>query len=296
VSIEGSSRPSRGPGHATSRVAVWQDRRSVPAAATATPIRRQSRAARLRDLLTVLVLSDLRIRYGRGPLRALKWLLDPFAVVGVYLLLVALVLNRGGRAPGLSLACAVVPFQLVMMSVVNALRAIELRRAIILNLSFPRLLIPIAGTLTESLAFGARQVLLAIMMGIYGVAPTVDVLWLPVALALTVLLAAALAYPAALLGLWFPESQLLLVSMVRTLFFIAPGLVALDQVGGRTRELLPINPLTGLFESYRDALLFGRAPAAWELLVPLGVAAALLAIGVPLFRREQAHFGKLVIG
>lgn len=268
----------------------------MPAAATATPHRRQSRAARLRDLLTVLVLSDLRVRYGRGPLRALKWLLDPFAVVGVYLLLVALVLDRGGPAPGLSLACAVVPFQLVMMAVVNALRTVELRRAIILNLSFPRLLIPIAGTLTESLAFGASLVLLAIMMGIYGVAPTVHTLWLPVVLVLTLLFAASLAYPAALLGLWFPESQLLVVSMVRTLFFIAPGLVALDQIGGHTHDVLPINPLTGLFESYRDALLFGRAPAAWQLLVPLGVATALLAVAVPLFRREQAHFAKLVVG
>jgi ABC-type polysaccharide/polyol phosphate export permease len=253
-------------------------------------------AARLRDLLTVLVLSDLRVRYGRGPLRTLKWLLDPVGVVGVYLLLVALVLDRGGRAPGLSLACAVVPFQLVMMAVVNAVRSVELRRAIILNVSFPRMLIPVAGTLTESLAFTASLVLLAVMMAIYGVAPGLSALWLPVALAVTFVFAAALAYPSALLGLWFPESQLLMVSVVRTLFFLAPGLVALEQIGGSTRDLLPLNPLTGLFESYRDALLFGRSPAAWELLVPLGVAALVLAVSLPLFRREQRHFGKLVVG
>jgi ABC-type polysaccharide/polyol phosphate export permease len=253
-------------------------------------------AARLRDLLTVLVLSDLRVRYGRGPLRALKWLLDPVGVLGVYLLLVALVLDRGGRAPGLSLACAVVPFQLVMMAVVNALRTVELRRAIILNVSFPRMLIPIAGTLTESLAFTASLMLLAVMMAVYGIAPGLSALWLPVVLAVTLVFAVALAYPSALLGLWFPESQLLLVSLVRTLFFLAPGLVALEEIGGHTREVLPLNPLTGLFESYRDALLFGRSPAAWELLVPLSMAVVLLAVSLPLFRREQRHFAKLVVG
>jgi ABC-type polysaccharide/polyol phosphate export permease len=246
--------------------------------------------------LKVLVMSDLRARYGRGPLRALKWLLDPFAVVGVYLLLIAFVLDRGGRAPGLSLACAVVPFQLVMMGVVNGLRAVELRRAIILNLSFPRLLIPLAGTLTESLAFAASLLLLAAMMVAYGVAPTPSVLWLPVMLAITFLLALAAAYPSALLGLWFPELQLFLVSLARTLFFLAPGLVALDQVAGRTRDVLPLNPLTGLFEGYRDALLYGQAPAAWEPLVPLGVAGLLLVVFVPAFRREQVHFAKLVVG
>lgn len=268
----------------------------MQAAATATPRPRQSRASRLRDLLAALAVSDLRARYGRGRMRAVKWLVDPFAVVGVYLLLVALVLDRGGRAPGLSLACAVVPFQLIMMACVNGLRAVELRRSIILNMSFPRLLIPVAGTLTESLAFGASLVLLALMMAIYGIAPTPAILWLPVALAVTVLLAVAVAYPAALIGLWYPEMHLFLVSLVRTLFFLAPGLVALDQIGGHTRDVLPINPLTGLFESYRDALLYGHSPAAWQLLVPIGVAVALLAVSVPVFRREQASFAKLVVG
>jgi lipopolysaccharide transport system permease protein len=266
----------------------------VEAAATTPPA--QSRASRLRDLLTVLSVSDLRYRYGRGSSRTVKWLLDPFAVVGVYLLLVALVLDRGGPAPGLSLACAVVPFQLVMMSCVNGLRAVELRRTIILNMAFPRMLIPVAGTLTESLAFAASLVLLALMMAIYGVAPTPAILWLPVVLAITIVLAAALAYPSALIGLWFPELQMLMVSLVRTLFFLAPGLVALDQVYGHTHNVLKANPLTGLFESYRDVLLYGHSPAAWKLLAPLAAAAILLAVTVPIFRREQRQFAKLVVG
>src|SRR5438874_2662482 len=64
------------------------------------------------DVLISLVRSDLRARYGRGTSQFAKWLLDPFAAVGVYLLLVTIVLHRPGRAPGLSVACAVIPFQL----------------------------------------------------------------------------------------------------------------------------------------------------------------------------------------
>ena len=59
------------------------------------------------------------------------------------------------------------------------------------------------------------------------------------------------------------------VSLVRALFFLAPGLVALDLVSGTARDLLPFNPLTGLFETFRDTLLYGQSPAAWQLLVPL---------------------------
>jgi len=246
------------------------------------------------DVLAVLASSDLQLRYGRGSFRILKWLLDPLAALGVYLLLIALVLDRGGTATGLSLACAIVPFQLITTTMANALQSISLRGSIIVNMRFPRMLIPAASLVTESVAFPATLLLLPAMMLVYSVAPTVAILWLPVALAVTAIFALALAYPSALVGIWYPELQPFAVSLVRTMFFLAPGLVALEQVGAGTRDLLPINPLTGIFESFRDVLLYGQAPAAWQILVPLGTAALLLAIFLPLYRREQAELAKLV--
>jgi ABC-type polysaccharide/polyol phosphate export permease len=251
-------------------------------------------AARARDVLVVLTISDLRMRYGRGGLRAVKWFLDPFAALGVYLVLITLVLNTGEGNPGLVLVCAVIPFQLVMMGTVNALQSVSTRASIIVNMSFPRILVPASAVVTEAVAFSASLVMLPLMMAVYGVEPTPAALWLPVAIALTALLAASLAYPAALFGLWYPELIPFAVSLVRTLFFLAPGLIALSQITGVARELLPFNPLTGLFELYRDALLYGTSPPAWEILYPLGAGVAGLALGVSLYRREQPWLTKLV--
>jgi lipopolysaccharide transport system permease protein len=246
------------------------------------------------DVLRVLTTSDLRVRYGRGRLRFLKWILDPLAALGVYLLLVSIVLARGEDAVGLSLACAVIPFTLLMASVVNALTSVQLRGSILLNMGFPRMLIPIASVTTETVAFSASLVLIPVMMLVYGVEPTAAILWLPVALALTVVLALALAYPSTLFGIWYPELQPFAVSFARAAFFIAAGLIALDEVTGTARDLLPFNPLTGLFEAYRDALLYGHAPAAWELLVPLAAAVLVLAVSVPLYMREESRIAKLL--
>lgn len=246
------------------------------------------------DVVTVLTTSDLRVRYGRGRLRYLKWVLEPFAALGVYLLLVALVLDRGTDATGLSLACAIVPFQLLLASVVNALTAVQLRSSIMLNMPFPRLLIPVSSVTTEAVAFAASLSLLPLMMIVYGVEPTVALLWLPVALAVTIALALALAYPSALFGIWYPELQPFAVSFARAAFFLAAGLIALDQVTGTTRDLLPFNPLTGLFESFRDAVLYGHSPAAWELLAPLAGAAIVIAISLPIYMREQSRLAKLL--
>jgi lipopolysaccharide transport system permease protein len=246
------------------------------------------------DVLISLTISDLKVRYGRGGWRLVKWIVDPFALVGVYLVLVTLVLDRPGDAPGLSLACAVIPFQLFTTTIVNAMSAVAARRSIVLNMGFNRTLLPLSGALTETVAFGASLLLLALMMAVYGVAPTLSTLWLPVAIAATILLAIGVAYPAALLGIWMPEIGNFVMSFVRVLFFIAPGLVPLSQISGDAHDLLMINPMTGLFESYRDALLYGDAPGAVELLYPAALGLLLLVVFVPIFRSEQREFAKIM--
>ncbi len=259
--------------------------------------RRRSIRGRLQrsfDLLRVLTEADLRFRYGRGPLRFARWLLEPFALVGVYLLLISFVLGRPGTAPGLALAAAIVPFQLVMSTVTNAMDALHIRRPIVLNMAFERNLIPVSSALTESASFCASFLIVVVMMIAYRVAPTSMLLWLPVVIFVNLYLAIAAAYAASLLGLWLWEFRPFLLSFVRMLFFLGPGLVPLSQTGQSTRSLLRLNPLTGLFESYRDIFLYGRTPPAWQLLYPLAIASVLLGVFVPIYRTEQRQFAKVL--
>ena len=251
-------------------------------------------ARRAFDILFALTESDLRARYGRGPWQLLKWLVDPFALVGIYLLLLTFILRRPGEAPGLSLACAVIPFQLVMMTIVNGMGAVQLRGSIIRNMAFDRVLIPISSTLTEAVAFGASLVLLVMMMFIYRVQPTLALLWLPLVLLITLVFAAACAYVASLIGVWIPDVRPFVVSLMRAMFFLAPGLVAIGDIGGRAEQLVKVNPLTGLFESYRSLMLRGESPHAWELVVPLAWAILLLLVALPLYVREQHQFAKVL--
>jgi lipopolysaccharide transport system permease protein len=260
---------------------------------------RRARAAREAlvrsgELLRVSTASDLRFRYGRGPWRFVRWLLEPVALVGVYLLLVTFVLDRSGTAPGLSLACAVIPFQFVLLTIANAMTALESRRPILLNMAFRRMLLPISSTLSESVGFAASLLLIFVLMGVYRIAPDWSVLWFPLVLLVNLVLAAAAAYPAILLGIWLRELRAFVQSFARIFFFLAPALVPLSETSHGARNLLRLNPLTGLFEGYRDAFLYGRAPAAWELLIPLAAAALLVIVFVPIYSSEQRHFAKVI--
>jgi lipopolysaccharide transport system permease protein len=249
---------------------------------------------RTADLLRALTEADLRFRYGRGPGRFLRWILEPFALLGVYLLLVTFVLDRPGLAPGLSLAAAIIPFQFVIATVQNAMQAIDIRRPILLNMRFERKLIPLSSAFTESTAFSASFLLIIVTMAAYDVAPTSALAWLPLIVLVNLYLAAAAAYAASLLGLWLHELKPFLLSFVRMLFFLGPGLVPLAATSSGSRDILRFNPMTGMFEAYRSVFLDGHAPAAWELLYPFVIATAVLLVFVPIYGSEQREFAKVV--
>jgi lipopolysaccharide transport system permease protein len=268
-----------------------EERTAAPSARVGRP--RRARAVRAAEVLATLGAADLKLRYGRGRASTVKWLLDPIAATGVYLILVEFVLDRPGGAWALSIACAVFPFQLLMMTIINALNAVRLRQSIISNMGFPKVLLPISSALTESVAFFGTLPIFAVMMVLYGEEPEWSILWLPLLIVVTMFAAVACAFPAALIGIWFRELHNFVVSGVRTLFFLAAGLVALESVHGTARDLLPLNPLTGIFEAYRNVLIVGESPAWWHLLYPLAVACLLLAAFLPIYRREQAQFAKV---
>jgi ABC-type polysaccharide/polyol phosphate export permease len=287
------------PGRGKASVRYMEGELEARAGSARLPRRARVRSAiaslrRTTDLLRALTEADLLFRYGRGSGRFIRWLLEPFALVGVYLLFVTFLLDRPGEAPGLSLACAVVPFQFVILTVANALEAINVRRPILLNMRFARKLIPLSSTLTEASAFSASFLLIPVMMVAYHVAPTAAIGWLPLVLIVNVYLASASAYAASLLGLWLVELKPFLMSFVRMLFFLGPGLVPLAAASERSREILRFNPLSGMFEAYRSIFLKGHAPAPWELLYPLGIASLILLVFVPLYGSEQRQFAKVL--
>ena len=87
-----------------------------------------------------------------------------------------------------------------------------------------------------------------------------------------------------------------MISAVRTLFFVAPGLVALDQVPEGAQKWLKLNPLTGIFESYRSVLLYGIARPRGSCSTRASSPSSCSRSCMPLYRREQRQFAKLVEG
>ena len=90
--------------------------------------------------------------------------------------------------------------------------------------------------------------------------------------------------------MWFRELILFAMSFVRTLFFVAPGLVALDTVPDDVATLLKLNPLSGIFEGYRDGTsLRPCARGVGGRLIPLAFSVGLIVVFGPLYARRAAR-------
>ena len=114
--------------------------------------------------------------------------------------------------------------------------AVAPRRSIVLNMGFNRTLLPLSGTLTETVAFGASLLLSVLMMVIYGVPPTLAILWLPVVSASRCSLAVGVVLPGVAARGLDAGHRNFVNELVRILFFVAPGLVPLSQVHGNAHD------------------------------------------------------------
>ena len=119
------------------------------------------------------------------------------------------------------------------------------------------------------------------------------VLWLPVLILNLVWLSAGPAYFLTVIGLYFPDFRGVISNFVRGAFFLSTGLISAKVVPGNTLpKLFELNPFSGIFDSFRAVLMFGRAPSTFQVLYPFLFGLGMLAVGVPIYRAWQRHFPK----
>ncbi|MEX2457750.1 MAG: hypothetical protein WD770_02045 [Actinomycetota bacterium] len=270
----------------------------------------RSGAGRARDVLGALTRAAVREERDFTVTGFLKFVIEPLVFMVVYFILVTVVLRRGGRDYLLFLLCALLPFRYFSGVISGSLNVIQGNSTILVNRSFPRSVLPLTVLGSQAPAFLVSLLLLGPLMAYYGVAPTVQIVWLPLVVVVLAVLTAAGAYVGAVLGLYFPDLKTLVQNLLRAAFFLSTGLFRVRTVfaqgppsggSGRTGEgseqlanLIRANPLSGLFDAVRAVIINGRPPKAIDLLYPLAFGLVVLAVGAAVYRSRESQFAKEV--
>lgn len=166
-------------------------------------------------------------------------------------------------------------------------------RDMIQKIYYPRILSPIARAIPPLLELAVQLGILVVLMVVYGVWPGPQVVLVPFVLALLPIVAVGLSLGFAALNARIRDVAFAVPFLMGLLFYAAPIVYAQDAVDGWVRVLLSLNPMTGLIDAFRWALLDVSPPPAIDL---LGIPVALIGIAVSLvaFQRAERRIADVV--
>jgi lipopolysaccharide transport system permease protein len=249
-----------------------------------------------RELLYFLIWRDVKVRYKQTVLGAAWAIIQPFCTMVVFSLLFGRLANipsDGVPYPVFSYT-ALVPWTFFANGLSKASTSLVLNANLIKKVYFPRLAVPIASVLAGIVDFILAFAVLVGMLLYYGMMPTVNVLWLPLFLLLALVTSLGVALWLSSLHVQFRDVQYVIPFLTQLWLFLTPIVYPTSLLSEPWRTLYGINPMAGVIEGFRWALL-GTATAPGPMLIISALAAlALLVSGGLYFRRMEKTFADVV--
>jgi len=250
-----------------------------------------------RELLYFLVWRDVKVRYKQTVLGATWAIIQPFftmLVFSVFFGNLAKVPSDGIPYPIFSYA-ALVPWSFFSRGLSQASNSLVGGARLIKKIYFPRLAMPIATVLGGIVDFALAFVVLLAMMLYFDILPTLNAIWLPffLALALTTSLGVALWLSA--MNVQFRDVRYAIPFITQFWMFATPIAYSSSLIEDPLlRTLYGINPMVGVVEGFRWALLDTDTAPGPIILVSSLAALALLVSGAFYFRRMEKTFADVV--
>ena len=249
-----------------------------------------------RELLYFLAWRDIKVRYRQTVLGALWAIIQPLLTMVIFSLFfgrLAKMPSDGLPYPIFSYA-ALVPWTFFANALTQASNSLVLSANMVKKIYFPRLALPIAAVLAGVVDFVLAFGVLLAMMLYYGLVPTLNVLWLPLFLLLALLTSLGVGLWLSAMNVQFRDVRYTVVFLTQAWLFVTPIAYPSNLLSEPWRTLYGINPMAGVVEGFRWALLGTDTAPGPMMLVSAVVALALFVSGAFYFRRMEQSFADLL--
>ena len=249
-----------------------------------------------RELLCFLAWRDLKTRYAQTAIGAGWALMQPLLSTLIFTLVfsyLAKVPSDGLPYPLFAFA-AILPGSLFARSLERSTLSVVTEGGLIKKVYFPRLIIPIAATFINLVDFTVGLLILMGMMTWYQVLPQWTVLFLPLFVVVALLTALSVSLWLSALNVKYRDVASVVPLVTQLWMFASPVLYPASLVPESLRWYYGLNPMAGVIEGFRWALLGKSAPDWTMVAVSLVVVGFLLIGGVMFFRRVERTFADLI--
>lgn len=255
-----------------------------------------------RDLLFFLVWRDVKIRYKQTALGAAWAILQPTLTMIVFTIFfggLAGIASDGLPYPVFSYV-GLLPWTFFAQGLSQSSNSLVGSQALVTKVYFPRLMIPLATVVAGVVDFVLAFLVLVGLMAYYGIWPGLNIIWLPVFLVLAFVTALGVGLWMSALNVEYRDVRYVVPFLVQIWLFVTPVIYPASAVTGRLESLgLPawlvgLNPMAGVVEGFRWALLGVESRPGPIVLASVVVATVLLISGTVYFRRMERTFADVV--
>jgi lipopolysaccharide transport system permease protein len=249
-----------------------------------------------RDLAYFLAWREIKVRYKQTVLGVAWAVVQPVMTMVVF----SVFFGRLGGMPSDGLPypifaySALLPWQLFAFALTESSNSIVANQHLITKVYFPRLITPIAAISVGLVDFLVSMVVLGLLMAFYGIAPTAALWTIPIWTLFAVVTAFSVGLWLATLNVRFRDVRYTLPFLTQLWLFASPVAYSVSLVPEQWRSLYALNPMVGVIEGFRWALLGQREPLPLTVMVSAVAVCVLLVTGLIYFRRMERTFADVI--
>ena len=247
---------------------------------------------RYRDLLYFLTFRSIKVLYAQSAI-GIGWaVLQPVCSMLIFTLVFGKFagIESDGAPYAIFSFAALVPWTYFSNALVEASNSLVSQSQMITKVYFPRVVLPLSSVLAKLIDFGIALIILALMMAWYRFAPTWNILYLPILILIMVTAAAGLGMWLTALAIHYRDVKHALNFVVQLIMYATPVVYPTSLIPERWQLAYAVNPMVGVIEGFRSALL-GTRPMPWDWIATGGLSAILLlATGLLYFRSRERLF------
>jgi lipopolysaccharide transport system permease protein len=249
-----------------------------------------------RELLYFFVWRELKVRYKQTAVGAAWAVLQPLLTMLIFSLFFGKLAHipSGGLPYPVFYYSALLPWMYFAASLQNATNKIVENQHVITKVYFPRLILPISGTVSGLVDFGVSFLMFIAIMIYYRIHPGWVILMLPVFLLLAVLTALGVGLWLSALNAIYRDVRYVVPFLVQFWMFASPVAYPSSLVPAKWRWLYGLNPMAGVIDGFRWSLTGTGDPPSRMLLVSSAVVVAVLASGLMYFQKMETTVADVV--
>jgi lipopolysaccharide transport system permease protein len=267
---------------------------TASAPARAPPARRTGLAELIhyRQLIALLVVRELKVRYKRSIFGLLWTMLNPLLLMVVYTVVFATIMKAPQRNFAIFLLSGLLPWLFFSISVLQGLNSILANQELIRKVRVPQAVFPLSVVGSNLVNFTLSLVPLVLLMAVLRQPFTPALLFLPVGILILTVFTSGVTLLFATFTVFFRDVRHLAEVALQMLMYLSPVFYDLQMLGQRDawwfhafRFLLKVNPLWYLLDLIRSPVYYGRLPSLQTTGIACAAALAALALGYFVFQR-----------